>query len=73
MSQTIDDIKREILSKLNLQTEFESFGIKLVGKPSPKGWVKCPSPFAPDKLPSCGVNIDNSSSFAGYLDLCQSR
>lgn len=72
MSETIDDIKREILSKLNLQTEFESFGIKLVGKPSPKGWVKCPSPFAPDKLPSCGVCVDNSSSFAGYLRIFNS-
>ena len=67
MSQTIDNIKQEILSKLNLQAEFESFGIKLIGKPSPKGWIKCPSPFNPDKLPSCGVCIDNSSSFAGYL------
>lgn len=72
MSQTIDDIKQEILSKLSLQSEFESFGIKLKGKPSPKGWIKCPSPFAPDKLPSCGVNIDNSSSFAGYLRIFNS-
>jgi hypothetical protein len=72
MSQTIDDIKREILSKLNLQSEFESFGIKLIGKPSPKGWVKCPSPFNPDKLPSCGVCISNSSSYAGYLRIFNS-
>ena len=67
MSQTIDDIKKKILSNLNLQTEFQSFGIKLVGKPSPKGWIKCPSPFNPDKFPSCGVCIDNSSSYAGFL------
>ena len=67
MSQTIDDIKREILSRLNLQTEFESFGIKLIGKPSPKGWIKCPSPFNPDKLPSCGVCVDNLSAYAGFL------
>ena len=72
MSQTIDEIKKEILSKLSLQSEFESFGIKLIGKPSPKGWVKCPSPFAPDKLPSCGVCVDNSSSFAGYLRIFNS-
>jgi hypothetical protein len=72
MSQTIDDIKREILSKLNLQSEFESFGIKLIGKPSPKGWIKCPSPFNPDKLPSCGVCVDNSSSYAGYLRIFNS-
>jgi hypothetical protein len=72
MSQTIDDIKREILSKLNLQSEFQSFGIQLIGKPSPKGWIKCPSPFNPDKLPSCGVCIDNSSSYAGYLRIFNS-
>lgn len=63
----IDDIKKEILLKLNLQTEFQSFGIKLAGKPSPKGWIKCPSPFNPDKIPSCGVCIDSSSSYAGFL------
>lgn len=63
----IDDIKREILSKLNLQTEFEFFGIKLIGKPSSKGWIKCPSPFNPDKFPSCGVCVDNSSSYSGFL------
>ena len=64
---TIDDIKHQILSKLNLQTEFQTFGIKLVGSPSPKGWTKCPSPFNPDKFPSCGVCVDNSSSYAGFL------
>lgn len=64
---TIDEIKREILSKLNLEAEFQSFGINMIGGPSPKGWVKCPSPFNPDRFPSCGVCIDNQSSFAGYL------
>ena len=64
---TIDDVKREILSKLNLESEFSSFGINLIGKPSPKGWIKCPSPFNPDKFPSCGVNVDGHSSFGGYL------
>ena len=64
---TIDDIKREVLSKLNLESEFQSFGIQMIGGPSPKGWVKCPSPFNPDRFPSCGVNVENSSSFAGYL------
>jgi hypothetical protein len=64
---TIDEIKREILSKLDLESEFSSFGIRMIGKPSPKGWIKCPSPFNPDKIPSCGVCIDGSSNFAGYL------
>ena len=72
MSQTIDDIKRKILSKLNLESEFLSFGINMTGKPSPKGWIKCPSPFNADKLPSCGVCIDNASSFAGYLRIFNS-
>ena len=72
MSQTIDDIKKEILSKLNLQAEFQSFGISLKGNPSSKGWIKCPSPFNPDKLPSCGVCVDNSSSYAGYLRIFNS-
>ena len=67
MSQEIDNIKSEILSRLNLQSEFKSFGIQMTGKPSSKGWIKCPSPFNPDKLPSCGVCVDNSSGYAGYL------
>jgi hypothetical protein len=64
---TIDNIKKEILSKLNLKSEFESFGIKMVGGISPKGWIKCFSPFRPEKIPSCGVCIENSSTFAGYI------
>lgn len=67
MTQTINDVKKEILSKLNLEAEFQSFGINMIGKPSPKGWIKCPSPFAPDKFPSCGVNVDGHGLFAGYL------
>lgn len=64
---SIDDVKKEILSKLNLESEFQSFGIRMIGNPSPKGWVRCPSPFKPEKNPSCGVNIDGSSSYGGYL------
>ena len=67
MSQIIDDIKKKILSQLNLQSEFKSFGLQLTGKPTAKGWIKCPSPFNPDKFPSCGVCIDSSSSYAGFL------
>lgn len=67
MSQEIDNIKKQIISRLNLRAEFESFGIKMIGKPTAKGFVKCPSPFNADKFPSCGVNINNSSSFAGML------
>lgn len=67
MPQTIDEIKHEILLKLNLRAEFESFGIKMAGEPNAKGWIKCPSPWNPDKNPSAGVCVDNSSSYAGNL------
>jgi hypothetical protein len=62
-----DNVKKEILSKLNLKAEFENFGIQMTGKTSAKGFIKCPSPFSPEKHPSCGVCVDNSSPYKGIL------
>ncbi|MBC8393393.1 MAG: hypothetical protein H8E17_12610 [Deltaproteobacteria bacterium] len=70
MSQTIDEIKREVLSKLNLQSEFESWGcFTFAGKQSAKGFIPCFSPFKSEKNPSCGLNVDSSSSYAGMLKI----
>ena len=64
-----DEIKSEILAKLDLKTEFEALGIKLIGEPSASGWIKCKSPFNGDNNPSCGVCVDPSSKETGYLKI----
>jgi hypothetical protein len=73
MSQIIDKIKREVLSRINLLSEFESWGcFKFTGKQSVKGFMPCFSPFREEKNPSCGLNVDNSSSYAGMLKIFNS-
>jgi len=66
LKKDLDQIKTEILSRLNIQSEMELLGIKFVGNPNSSGWIVCRSPYAPDKHPSCGVNI-SSGSYRGYL------
>lgn len=62
MGQAIDDIKKEILSKLNLEAEFSTFGINMIGTPTPKGLVKYPSPFNPDRFKAKGLCIGGRRS-----------
>lgn len=66
MKKDLDQIKTEILSQLNIQSEYEMFGIQFTDKPNSRGWIPCRSPYSPDKHPSCGVNI-SSGSYRGYL------
>jgi len=66
MKKDLDQIKTEILSRLNIQSEYETLGVQFKGKPNSSGWLPCRSPWSPDKHPSCGVNI-SSGSYRGYL------
>ena len=62
----LEPVKTEVLSRLNIQNEYEALGIVFAGKPNSSGWLPCRSPYSPDKHPSCGVNI-SSGSYRGYL------
>jgi len=66
MQKDLNQIKTEILSRLDIQAEYENLGIVFKGKPNRSGWVPCSSPYSPDKHPSCGVNI-SSGSYRGCL------
>ena len=59
-------IKSEILSRLNIQSEYENLGIKFVGHVNSSGWLPCHNPYKTDKHPSCGVCI-GSGAQRGYL------
>ena len=66
MEKTLNQVKTEILARLNIRTEYESLGIVLKGDPNSRGWIPCRSPYNQDKNPSCGINV-SSSQERGYL------
>ena len=61
-----NQIKGEILSRLNIQQEYEILGVRFAGKPNATAWHPCHNPYKEDKTPSCGVNI-GSGPQRGYL------
>jgi DNA-binding transcriptional ArsR family regulator len=53
-----EEKKKEILSKLDIRSELESFGIEFHGRVSSSGWIAATNPFKEDKHPSCGVYLE---------------
>lgn len=69
MTQKIDwdEKKREILSRIDIRSEMEGFGIRFAGStPSSQGWVPVHNPYQRDRTPSAGVNV-GSGDQRGYL------
>ena len=60
--------KNEILSRINIESEYASFGITALSKPNHAGWVECRNPFKKDQTPSAGYNV-SSSSYRGVLKM----
>jgi putative DNA primase/helicase len=61
-----EQVKSEILSRIDVQREYELLGVKFSGRPSASGWLTCSNPWRKDVNPSCGVNI-SSGTYRGYL------
>jgi hypothetical protein len=55
-------IKSEILAKLNLESIYESLGIKFKGKISASGWRQCLNPYKPEKNASSGIYLGSGRS-----------
>jgi len=66
MAKDYDQIKSEVLSRMDIKNEFENLGVKFSGAPSASGWWPCSNPYRCDDHPSCGVNI-SSGPHRGYL------
>lgn len=62
----LDQVKIEILARLDIRAEFESFGVQCVGNPNRAGWLACRNPYKKDQHPSASINI-GSGSHRGYL------
>ena len=62
----LDQVKIEILARLDIRAEFESFGVQCVGNPNRAGWLVCRNPYKKDQHPSASINI-GSGSHRGYL------
>lgn len=64
--KSIDQIRVEILARLDIRAEYETMGVNFHGNPNPTGWIACNNPYKKDDHPSCGVNI-GSGSHRGFL------
>ena len=67
MSAELDRKKNDILSRLNIQAEYENIGIQFTTSPNKKGWIQCKNPYKIENRASCGINIDTGSPSAGFL------
>ena len=54
---SLNEIKTEILARLDIQAEMAAIGIEFQGSASPNGWLKCLNPYKPEQHASCGVNV----------------
>ena len=61
-------IKREILARLNVESECENMGVQFIGRINARGWRQCLNPYKPEKNASAGINI-GSGGVRGYLTL----
>jgi len=66
------DKKNEILSRINIESEYSKFGIVAEGSPNHAGWVPCKNPFKKDNIPSCGYNV-GSGGPRGVLKIFNSQ
>lgn len=59
----------EIVSRVDIRSEYERYGVKFVGSPSAKGWLSCHSPFREDNKPSAAVNVGDGPLRGRFKDL----
>jgi len=62
----LNEVKTEILSRVDVEAEYRRMGIEIIGRPNAKGWLQCRSPYCRDKNPSAGVNV-SSGSYRGWF------
>ena len=62
----LDQKKIEILSRLDIQMECETLGVRFAGRPNSAGWIPCHNPYKKDEHPSCGICAGNGPA-RGYL------
>lgn len=63
-----DEKKNEILARIDIRAEVETFGLRLNGAPSSSGWISAHNPYKKDNNASGGINI-GSGGQRGYLVL----
>jgi len=64
--QSFDLTKEQVLSHLNIRSEYEALGIQFAGRENSSGWTPCHNPWKSDQHPSCGV-CTGSGAQRGYL------
>jgi hypothetical protein len=62
-----EKIKREILARLNIESECDKMGIQFKGAINATGWRSCLNPYKPERNASAGVNVAGSDGVLGYL------
>jgi len=62
----LNEVKTQILGRLEIRAEMEAMGIMFEGSISANGWLKCRNPYKPEQHASCGVNVGPGPA-RGYL------
>ena len=60
--------KADILSRLDILSECQKFGIQFTTGPGATGYAQCLNPYKPEKHASCGVHVGNGPE-RGYLTM----
>ncbi|MBM4289485.1 MAG: hypothetical protein FJ135_15315, partial [Deltaproteobacteria bacterium] len=62
--------REEILRRLDVQAEFEKWGVRIAAKAKPdaKGWLRCHSLYSEDKDPSASINVSGGPQRGIYHD-----
>lgn len=62
----LNNVKEEILARLDIISEYKMMGVEFRGQPSTSGWLQCRNPYKQDIHPSAGVFV-GTGKYRGYL------
>lgn len=67
MSRKKNDVPlyEQVMNRIDVRTEYERLGLKIVGEPNSRGWAQCYCMGEEERNPSAGVNISKTSKEYG--------
>jgi len=68
----LDAVKAEILSRLDIKSEYTQMGVQFTGSVSSSGWHPCKSVYKSDKNPSAGIFMGQGTQRGYYVIFNQS-
>jgi hypothetical protein len=63
-----DQARADILTAIDVQAEYLSWGVRLSGEPNDEGWISCFALGREDSNPSAGINVGDGPLRGRYRD-----